>query len=73
MDLGEEQNQMAIVSEFVHRFIEVINLSHVFQGKEIRIQESIYNNIWVNQKEKHNKLVMPTMKLLKFFKFYVFM
>lgn len=52
MDLGEEQNQMAIVSEFVHRFIEVINLSHVFQGKEIRIQESIYNNIWVNQKEK---------------------
>ena len=55
MDLGKEQNQMAMVSKFVHRFTEAIGLSHIFQGKDMKIQESIQNHIWVNQKEKNDK------------------
>lgn len=41
MDLGKEQNQMVMVSKFVHRFTEAIGLSRVFQDKEIKIQEPI--------------------------------
>lgn len=41
MDLGKEQNQMVMVSKFVHRFTESIGLSRVFQDKEIKIQEPI--------------------------------
>lgn len=52
MDLGKEQNQMVMVCKFVHRFTEVTGLSHVSQGKDVRIQESIQSHIWVNQKEK---------------------
>lgn len=52
MDLGKEQNQMVMVCKFVHRFTEVTGLSHVSQGKNIKIQESIQSHIWVNQKEK---------------------
>ena len=51
MDLGKEQNQMVMVSKFVHGFTEAIGLSYVFQDKEIKIQEPIQNHIWVNQKE----------------------
>lgn len=52
MDLGKEQNQMVMVNKFVHRFTEAIGLSHVFQDKEIKIQEPIQNHIWFNQKGK---------------------
>lgn len=41
MDLGKEQNQMVMVSKFVHRFTEAIGLSCVFQDEEIKIQEPI--------------------------------
>lgn len=52
VDLRKEQNQMVMVSKFVHGFTEVTGLSHVFHGKDIKIRESIQNHIWVNQKEK---------------------